>query len=172
MPNFRHVSNTSGRGLLSLDKASFGPSGKTKILHWCPWSFLIAYTPFTFRFNKVSISNLKKQAPIIWGLEGARKELLWWEVTPDMWHLTCDTWHATCDVLHKTRDTWQLRHDTWHIIIFLSILFFYVSVRFGINATIRTRQEIQCLSCEGLYKQKQMNTAKEKFMSTKKVSHL
>ena len=59
----------------------------------------------------------------------------------DRWHATRGTWHVhlTHDIRHVTADTRHLNHD---ILLFA---FLFLSVPFGIGATIRTCQKIQSL---------------------------
>ena len=59
-----------------------------------------------------------------------------WQVSRKMWHLTPDRWHMTFIF----------------ILILIHFSFLSVSVCFGISATIRTRQELQCLPYAGFLK--------------------
>ena len=67
------------------------------------------------------------------------------QMIPDTWNLTPDTWHMPCDI-------WQVTPDRWHMkLLFFSFSFLSVYVRFGIGATIRIRQEFQCLQDAGFF---------------------
>ena len=88
-----------------------------------------------------------------WQVKGNR-----WQVTHNTWPYT---WHVTHDMWHMKHDTWHMTHDKWvlfflpclfcqmwhltpvkyvYIYVFSLLLqFAFVSVRFGIGATIRTR---------------------------------
>ena len=49
------------------------------------------------------------------------------------------------DRWHSIGDTWHLTHGMWHVTHDFFLPFLSVSSRFGIGATIRAHQEIQCL---------------------------
>ena len=70
-----------------------------------------------------------------------------WHMTHDTCHMTFDTWHITHDMWHMTCDMWHATLDTWHKEEKNKIVF--LSVRFGICATICIKRKIQCVPYEG-----------------------
>ena len=60
--------------------------------------------------------------------------------------MTRDTWHITLDTWHVTPDMWTMMNALKKYIKKKA-----ASVRFGIGATIRTCQEIQCLPYAGYF---------------------
>ena len=82
------------------------------------------------------------------GVSKGRVGGCWRLVKGDKWHTTCDTWHLTCDSWNVTHAMWHMTCDTWHgtpNTLLFYCPFLSVSVCFGISATMRTDQKVECL---------------------------